>query len=565
MSLSSSKKGVQLLVSHLNHLEVKHVVISPGSRNAPLIVAFNQHPHFETIVIPDERCAAFHALGMAQQLEKPVVLICTSGSAVLNYYPAVAEALYQNVPLMVISADRPIDWIDQGDGQTIRQENVLKNHVLYYTQLRENHHNDTDSWYNSREIAAAYHACNGKVKGPVHINFPFTEPLYGKEPMDETIAGLLPSVIIDGRQHVPAEEEVVLRSVWKSAEKVMVLVGQHLPNPRLLTALKNLNNLPNVVIMTENTSNMTDRDFVQCIDRTLNGISEEGKSDFAPELLITIGGAIVSKKIKQFFRTYQPKHHWKIGNEFPYMDTYQALTRSLLVEEADFIEALEKYPSETNSNFGAKWKQMDFIQEEKAQEYLFQLETFCDLKVFEFLLDYVPEDSHLHLANSSVIRYSQLFNPVRSLNYWCNRGTSGIDGSISTAAGASWITQEKWHTLIVGDMSFFYDSNAFWSTLKLANFRIFLINNGGGDIFNIIPGPDTTDELKENFVYKHQFKAEGICASYGVRYFKAGSLDEIEQQMEEFYAYDPQQGACVMEIFTNNVENSRELKKFLKI
>lgn len=565
MILSSSKIGVQLLISHLVKLNVKHIVVSPGSRNAPLIVAFNQHPFFETIVIPDERSAAFYALGMAQQLNNPVVLICTSGSAVLNYYPAVAEAFYQNVPLMVISADRPIDWIDQGDGQTIRQENVLKNHIRYYSQLRENHTQSTDLWYNSREISAAYHACNGKVKGPVHLNFPFTEPLYLTEELSADIESIQPNQIVDATMSIPVEIEVELKEIWKNTEKIMVLVGQHLPNERLLQALKNLNNLPNVVVMVENTSNMLDRDFVQCIDRTLNGISEEEKANFAPELLITIGGAVVSKKIKSYFRANQPKHLWKVGLEFPYMDTYQAATKSLCIDEAAFIERLEKYKMDAISNFGNKWKQMDFIQEDKAQEHLYALESFSDLKAFEVILDCVPDNSNLHLANSSVIRYSQLFNPIRTVNYWCNRGTSGIDGSLSTAAGSSFVTKEKWNTLIIGDMSFFYDSNGFWNHLKIPNLRVFLINNGGGDIFNIIPGPATTAELNENFVYKHTFEAKGICDAFGVDYFKASSLDEIESQMEEFYTFN-ENGSCrLMEVDTKSIVNHEELKKFLTI
>lgn len=565
MISTSTKKGVQLLVAHFLQLNIRHIVFSPGSRNAPLAIAFNQHPDFNNILIPDERCAAFYALGMAQQLQEPVVLVCTSGSAVLNYAPAIAEAFYQNIPLIVISADRPTDWIDQFDGQTIRQENVLSNHVRYYTSLREHHTFATDEWYNSREIATMYHHCNGAVKGPVHINFSFTEPLYGQEVFDTTILQKSVSRFIDGKQQIPAEEQIVLKEIWKNTEKIMVLVGQHQPNVYLQQALKNLSCLPNVAVMVENTSNMIDRDFIHCIDRTLNGISENDLVAFAPDLLITIGGQIVSKKIKNFFRTYQPQHHWRIGQPFPYADTFQSLTRSIISEEAIFIEMIEKFPSDVSSNFGNKWKQIDYLQEEKAREYCDSLTTFCDLKVFDVLLDCIPDNSHLHLANSSVIRYSQLFTPIQGINYWCNRGTSGIDGSMSTAAGASLTSRNKVHTLIIGDMSFFYDSNALWNQLKLYNLRIFLINNGGGDIFNIIPGPNTTKELDTNFVYKHHFNAEGVCKSFNIRYFKAENIDEIEAQMNEFYSFAEDNSAYVMEIFTNKSQNSAELKKFLKI
>lgn len=564
MIQSSSKKGIQLLVNHFIQLNIQHIVFSPGSRNAPLTIAFNQHPFFKTIVIPDERSAAFYALGMAQQLNEPVALICTSGSAVLNYYPAVAEAFYQNIPLIVLSADRPIDWIDQNDGQTIRQENVLANHVRYYTSLRENHQTKSDAWYNSREISTAYHQCNGLIKGPVHINFPFTEPLYEQTELATDLLKINPAIVVDARQTLSAEEQIILKNIWKTTEKIMILVGQHQPDAYLEQALKNLSNLPNVAIMVENTSNLVDRDFIHCIDRTLSGISENEKPNFAPDLLITLGGQIVSKKIKQFFRTYSPKHHWRIGNEMPYADTYQCMTRSILSNEANCIEIFEKFTSEVNSNFGNKWKQMDFLQEEKSREYLVNNETFCDLSVFDFLLDCIPDDSHLHLANSSVIRYSQLFTPIRSINYWCNRGTSGIDGSMSTAAGASLISKNKCHTLIVGDMSFFYDSNALWNQLNLFNLRIFLINNGGGDIFNIIPGPNTTQELDSNFVYKHRFNAAGICQSYHADYYSASSFQELEAQIHDFYSFDEKGSVKIMEITTSEENNSLQLSNFFK-
>lgn len=315
MAVSSSKKGVQLLVSHFVQLGIKHIVFSPGSRNAPLVIAFNNHTFFRQSLFLMSG-GMFYALGMAQQLNEPVALVCTSGSAVLNYYPAVAEAFYQNIPLIVLSADRPLDWIDQGDGQTIRQENVLKNHVRYYTALRENHHSNSDLLYNSREIATAFHQCNGTVKGPVHINFPFTEPLYGKEEFDNTLEQIKPTQIADNKQLIPNEELIRLKESWKNTAKIMVLVGQHQPNPQLLNALKALNNLPNVAIVAENTSNMIDRDFVNCIDRTLNGITENEQADFAPELLITLGGAIVSKKSNNISEPLNQKNIGKSGMNF---------------------------------------------------------------------------------------------------------------------------------------------------------------------------------------------------------------------------------------------------------
>lgn len=564
MNRSSSKKGVQLFVSHLVKFNIKHIVFSPGSRNAPLVIAIRNNNFFETVVIPDERSAAFFALGMAQQLDEPVVLICTSGSAVLNYGPAVAEAFYQNIPLILVSADRPSDWIDQGDGQTIRQKDVLVNHVRYFTELRENHLKKNDILYNSREISSIIAECNGIQKGPVHINFPFTEPLYEVTDIDEEVEAINPFHIAETKASLTQTAIFNLERTWENAEKILILVGQHHPDDRLKEALRTINKIPNVAVMVENTSNMIDRDFIHCIDRTLDGIRSDKYEEFRPDLLITIGGAVVSKKIKKFFRNNPPKHLWRVNESFPFMDTYQSMTYSIDVNDADFIFQLETFNSNVSTNFGAKWKQIDFIQQEKAQNYISGFKTFCDLKVYDLTLDCIPDGAILHLGNSSVVRYSQLFNPIFTIKYYCNRGTSGIDGSLSTAIGASYANGKLLNVAIVGDMSFFYDSNALWNNLKVSNLRIFVINNGGGDIFNIIPGPSTTAVLNENFVYKHAFTAEGICKSYGVKYYSANSLEEIENQMGDFFSED-ENGIRLMEIFTNSASNSEELKKFLHI
>lgn len=564
MRLSSSKKGVQLLVSQFKKLNIRHIVFSPGSRNAPLVLGFHQDTFFENIVIPDERSAAFVALGMAQQLGEPVALVCTSGSALLNYYPAIAEAFYQKIPLFVISADRPTSWIDQGDGQTIRQKDVFKNHVLFSGELKEDASNIEEIRYNLKEIAAAYFHCCGTEKGPVHLNFPLSEPLYETSELDEKIATLQPIQIAQTAQHTTASEDVVIETCWKSSSKIMILVGQHAPDIRLKTALKAINSLPNVAVMVENTSNMIDRDFIHCIDRTLDGISEEKRPDFKPDLLISIGDAIVSKKIKKFFRNHPPKQHWRVNSFLPMMDTYQCLTKNIPVKTSYFIEKLANFPIEVSSNYGAQWKQIDFLQQEKAENAIRQLSTYCDLTVYDFLLDCIPDDSILHLGNSSVVRYSQLFNPVFTIHYFCNRGTSGIDGSVSTAVGASWIKKDKLNVLIVGDLSFFYDSNGLFNQLSLPNLRIFVINNGGGDIFNIIPGPGSTDKLIDQFVVPHAFSAKGICDTFRINYCSASNLNEIESQIGDFFL-DDGIGIKLMEIFTDKSINSTELHRFLKI
>ena len=562
--LSSAKKGVQILLSQCIELGLKHVVISPGSRNAPLIIAFNQHPAIQTHVIPDERSAAFYALGMAQQLNQAVGILCTSGSAPLNYYPAIAEAYYQQIPMIVFTADRPQAWVDQGDGQTIVQDQVFKNHIRYSVTIPENEGHKDSNWFLAREISAAFHAATGKVKGPVHINLPFSEPLYNQTELTISTSDFKNISAFEPDTKLTHRQRETIRDIWSSSRRKMIVCGQMSPNQNLERLLIELADDPSVAILVENTSNLVNAAFNHCIDRTLNSISEAEKSDFAPDLLITIGGAVVSKRIKTYLRSFQPKAHFKIGYDFLFMDTYQSLTHTIPMDEDRFFKEILDFEIQTESNYALKWKQKDYLIQDKSNIFFAEKATYSDITVFNTILDYVPESSVLHMANSSVIRYCQLFDPIKSILYRCNRGTSGIDGSMSTACGAAIVKPETWHTLITGDMSFFYDSNAFWNHLLTPNLRIFMINNAGGGIFKIIPGPKSTAELDDFFVFNHSFSAENICKAFNVDYHVAKSIEEIESQMQNFYTYTENGRPKLMEIFTSSEINDQALDLFFE-
>ena len=560
--VSSNKIGVQLIVQQCVSNGVKHVVFSPGSRNAPFIIAFDNHPEVETIVIHDERSAAFFAMGMAQQLKAPVAVVCTSGSAVLNYYPAVAEAYYQGIPLVVISADRPNEWIDQGDGQTIVQNNVFQNHVQFAASFSDKDVSEEYLWFMERELSKGFQIGLKDWKGPIHFNMAMSEPLYDRVEIKEITSKK--TELISPSSQLSSSEQALITKLWSESSKKLILCGQLSPDKILLEQLKELSGDTSVAILVENTSNLVHQLFVHCIDRTLNVITQEELEDYSPDLLITIGGAVVSKKIKSFFRNNKPKYHWKVGFDFPFMDTYQSLTHSFEISEVSFFNIINQSNLErNNSMFGSKWKQKDFEVQDKLPAFYESL-PYSDLKVFETVMDYLPEMSHLHMANSSVVRYCQLFDPIQSIQYWSNRGTSGIDGSSSTAAGAASVKKEDWNVLITGDISFFYDSNAFWNNNLTPNLRVFLINNNGGGIFKIIPGPSSTEQEKV-FVAPHSFSAEFICKAFNLDYFKAESIQDIESQMEDFYTYEEKGRAKVMEVFTGEIENSKFLDDYLDL
>jgi len=554
---TSDKEHITTFIHACIRNGMTHVVCSPGSRNASLVIAIDEHPALETIVVHDERSAAFYAVGMAQELKSPVGLVCTSGSAMLNYYPAVAEAYYQAIPIVVMSADRPAEWVNHGDGQTIVQEGVYQNHIRFEARISKEH----DQTYINNKVDEAFVAALNTWKGPIHFNIPLEEPLYGKRVVEwertTEIDRTNPTL------GLPTEAREQLSNIWNACPKKMILIGQHDRDLALKNGLLDLCNDSSIAVLVENTSNLTNQRWVHCIDRTLAGVSEDEIEKYQPDLLITLGGAIVSKRIKQFLRNAPIKAHWKVGYEFLDMNTYRKLTHSFETNPADFVQMLLSMNLERNqSNFGATWKQIDFLNQEKLPAF-FESIPYSDMAVFETVLDYIPENSYLHMANSSVVRYCQLYDPIPSLRYFANRGTSGIDGSTSTACGVALSSPNVCNVLITGDVSFFYDTNAFWNKQLPSNLRVFLINNGGGGIFRIIPGPRESDQLENYFEAHHDRKAEFICKAHDVHYSTASSIEEIESQMADFF--EESDRPKLMEIFTPRELNAEVLDNFFRL
>ncbi len=527
---------------------VQHIVISPGSRNAPLTIGFTNNPFFKSYSIADERCAAFFALGIAQQIQKPVAVVCTSGSAVLNYYPAVAEAFYSQIPLVVISADRPQNKIDIGDGQTIRQENVFANHSLYNANLRENVSTENDNM-----IQMALHVAVTQ-KGPVHINAPFEEPLY------ETVTALQvqPEIIDFTTEEKYFKIENSTIETWSNATKKLVLVGELFPNSVEQNYLDALANDPSVVVLTEKTSNLHHSTFIDQIDTLITPFTEDDFVAFQPEILLTFGGMVVSKRIKAFLRKYKPVHHWHVDDLRAY-DTYGALTNHFETKINTFLSQLlteNMIESTYKSSIATIWK--DRVA--KHKEYTAKI-PFSDFKVFDFICQNLPKNIQLQVSNSSAIRYLQLFDLDKSIQVFCNRGTSGIDGSTSTAIGAALVSDLP-TMLITGDISFLYDSNALWNNYIPKNFKIILLNNSGGGIFRILPGHQETETFNTYFETSHQLNASNLAKMYGLDYFEASDDTTLQQQYSAFL--NQNEKPSILEIFTPEKENNGILLEFFR-
>ena len=530
---------------------VTHIVISPGSRNAPLTIGFVSNPKFTCYSIADERSAAFFALGIAQQTKLPVALVCTSGSALLNYYPAIAEAFYSQIPLVVISADRPSGKIDIGDGQTIRQENVFQNHSLYNANLVEGASNENDHKINQ---AIHYSIIN---KGPVHINAPFEEPLY--ETVNTLSIKLAISAIANETPTVELPNLTEFAPIWNSSKKKLVLVGVNNPNAIDASIIDFLASDPSVVVMTETTSNIHHPSFINNIDTIITPFSIPDFEVFQPEILITFGGMVVSKRIKAALRNYQPKHHWHIDSLRAY-NTYGCLTKHFQVSPNDFFNQFIPLLNPIESDYYAYFEGINQIRKIKTAAYLSKV-PFSDFKAFEIVIKSLPINSHLQMGNSSAIRYAQLIDIHPSIEVFCNRGTSGIDGSTSTAIGAA-VANQKPTILITGDISFLYDSNGLWNNYIPKNFKIVLINNGGGGIFRILPGHDETPVFNTFFETSHCLTAEKLASMYSFDYAIASDVPSLEAGMKHFYSNNDK--PFILEVFTPTLENDKVLLQFFK-
>ena len=556
ITLKTNTQYIYDLVGLCAEFGVEKAVVCPGSRCAPLLIGFGKHPEIETISVTDERSAGFIGLGIAQQTGKPVVLVCTSGTAAQNFAPAVIEAFYQNVPFIVLTADRPPEWIDQWDGQTIRQENLYEPHVKGNFVYDENHADSVE-----QTLALAF----DRGKGPVHLNIPIREPFY-PDSLDEI------QIAAKGTKFTREKFQKVDESVWdefesilKSSEKVMVLGGQMAPNPKLVELLDQLD----VSVVGDVISNLHSVDGViksadlivkkliatkgAEIAKDENKIVENG---LTPDFLITFGRSIISKNLKLYLRKYKPKYHWHIGWGMV-GDPFQSLTKIIETPPLQFFtEWLDKGIGKNNQD--------DYLtllsdaQKKVGENFDLKLNNaeFNYFSAVRRVLKQLHQNSVLHLGNSMPVRIANFIGiNDSSIDVWCNRGTSGIDGVLSTAVGHALAEPNRKHTLIIGDLSFFYDRNGLWLNHAFPqNLQIVILNDRGGGIFNMIPGPSSQGDLTELFTTPHKRTAELTAQEFNMEYCSVGSMDELEKALKVFES-------GILEIFTSMKTNITTFKE----
>lgn len=553
MKKYSSKRSIQLLTHILKEYGINNIIISPGSRNAPIAIHFAETDSFHCYSVVDERSAAFVGMGMAMSEKKPVAITCTSGSAVANYYPAITEAFYANIPLLVLTADRPTDFIDIFDGQTIRQKNIFHQHSYGDFQMIEDEIEDAE-FINREIIQKAVELCIEK-SGPVHINIPLHEPLYD-------LVAEIPSFpsfeknLQKKRYQIPSR----LIAEWNTTKRILILVGSQAHSSELNAQLTQLAKNHTAVVLSEANSNIHHEKFFQHIDRYIFNFTEEDYKTYAPDLLITVGQNVVSKKVKQFLRQAKPKSHWHID---PYWqpDTYFCLSEKIQTKAEDFFAQFIGSVNLEPQAYHNLWSTLKDKRDKKHDAFLNKV-GFSDFYFYYLLALKTPEHYNIHFSNSSAIRYAQLFDYYDKQVY-CNRGTSGIDGSTSTAMGFA-IKDKNPTVLVTGDISFFYDINGLWNPYIPPFTRIVVCNNGQGDIFKIIPGPGNTNEntLNEFISTKHRLNAEHIAKHFGYGYVKVDDDTTLGRVLDNFFK--PDSKPKILEVCTQEIENSEVLKSYFE-
>ena len=508
----SSKENVNILTSLMVAHGIRYAVCCPGSRNSAIVHNLNACPDIECYPVTDERSAGFYALGMSQCLQKPVAVCVTSGTALLNLAPAVAEAYYQHIPLVVISADRPQAWIDQLDGQTLPQPDAFGRFVRKAVSLPEPY--DAESrWFCNRLVNEALiirHA-------PVHINVPISEPLF-----DYTVSELPKErkiELIESDASTMTQSHVVRMFLY--AKRPMLISGQPM-NPHM--------------------------DEAVCL------IGDDER--YVPDFVLYTGGSIVSKRLKRFL--YKAKETWAVNSMGEVNDTFQNLTH-VIQGDGEVIADLIRFNLEQQPHpFVQLWEEL--LEKVRLQTIAYEPDYSQMAVVKRFERRQKSEiRSQYHYANSTAIRLANIY---ARHSVYCNRGVNGIEGSLSTAAGFSVVSEDMVYC-IIGDLSFFYDQNALWNQNLHGNLRILLLNNGKGGIFNMLKGLEQSPSRDQYVAAEHHTSAEGICMQNRVVYLKATNMEEMQQGLDTLIDMESDR-PVLLEVFTDATEDERVFKDYYR-
>ena len=556
----SNKENINILTSLLLEYGVSDAVVCPGSRNAPIVHNLSQCQSIRCHPVTDERSAGFYALGIAQATQRPTVVCVTSGTALLNLAPAVAEAYYQHVPLVVVSADRPVQWIDQLDGQTLPQPDALGRFVRKAVSLPEPHvasvgsgdgfeavgkgvlsdgdkRLDEERWMCRRLVNEALHAATCRQPAPVHINVPITEPLFAFDVAELPVAKRFRQM--EKVSFLNQQRQLFER--FFSADRPMIVIGQMaygIISPETIRSLSQ-----HYVVMAEPLSNLHYQTihFDEAV-RVVEGLDRNESLQYVPDYIIYIGDTLVSKPTRRWLRStkatscvitpdalniHDPITTLEDIVECPLEDVDLLLSSFCdIYDNPEDFEDDEDVMAHEDSRHGfhACWQQLLDRCAERAEAYEPGFSQMATVKYFEEQLADLDTDICVHYANSSAVRLACIY----AQHYvWCNRGVNGIEGSLSTAAGFSLAT-DALTVCVIGDLSFFYDQNALWNSNIGGNLRIVLLNNSGGGIFRQLKGLDKSPVATSFVAAQHETTAQGICTQNDIGYISAKDMGEMQ-------------------------------------
>lgn len=560
----SNKENVNILTSLLLEYGVSDAVVCPGSRNAPIVHNLSVCEAIRCRPVTDERSAAFYALGLAIATRRPTVVCVTSGSALLNVMPAVAEAAYQHVPLVVISADRPQQWIDQLDGQTIPQSDALGRFVRKAVQLPEPH-NDEERWLCRRLVNEAMHLATCRQGAPVHINVPISEPLFEFDteqlPQLRRFNNIKRAAIKDASMDMP--------EAFHEAKRPMIVIGQLAHGTISHETIRSLSE--KYVVMSEPLSNpsyMTIH-FDEAIryivsDNSSINDDEDDKTAYYPDYVIYVGDTLVSKPARRFLRNAKAPSCLITPDAADIHDPLMTLT-DIVECDTDSINALlaslcDAPDTDERCRFHDRWQSFLDAYAAHADAYAPEYSQMATVKYFEEQLADLDIDICVHYANSSAVRLACIY----AQHYvWCNRGVNGIEGSLSTAAGFSLATHDM-TVCVIGDLSFFYDQNALWNSNLRGNLRIILLNNRGGGIFRQLPGLSDSPAADDLVMASHENTAQGICTQNDIGYLSAKNMDEMQIGIVTLLTRESER-PMLLEVFTDSNDDVKALEKYFKL
>lgn len=525
----SDKINVNILTSLMVAHGVRTVVVCPGSRNAPLAHNFASCPEMHCVAATDERSAGFYALGLALASERPVAVCVTSGSALLNLAPAVAEAYYREVPLLVISADRPLAMINQLQGQTLPQAGALGMMVKATMQLPEPH-NEVERWHCNRLVNEAMIKMLLHGGGPVHINVPISEPLYN------FAVEVLPEERKISMAAASADEAklTAIADDFAKARKPLIVVGQMERREwhRAADAVEMLET--RAVVLAEKLS-----DDSECQLPALDMLVERmaDAAEYQPDYIIYVGGNMVAKAMRQFLQQTKPRRSIVVSEAGDVADVMMNATDIVEAKPSEMLRALasavasdssagcdSSAGSDSSDNEASAWmERWQRLKAEAIEQANVSTENRQNEAIREFFHAISGKEMNVHVANSLSVRMALKY---ADRYLYVNRGVNGIEGSLSTAAGFS-IMSACPVACIIGDLSFFYDANALWNQELCGNFRVLLINNKCGGIFSKFERLADSPACDSYVMAKHNATAEGVCMQNNVAYRKAETDDEV--------------------------------------